>query len=148
MAQPVQRVRQAASTCVSYSSLPRNRLEVAIGSDGLPPCKTLEPSTSEVAVAADALSSLRLHYEETIVRLFSCQRSVSAILRDPASSRADTWEVVRRDLADARALDCGDALWRNVEQLVGSLATEGERSGADSSSRASSCSEHPSGTVY
>lgn len=101
------------------------RLEVTMGS-GCAPFSTLHGSSphGDIPAVAESLSALRLHFEETVVRLYSCQRSVSTILRDPAASSEEAWEGVRHELADAlestRTGGTDEELWRKAEQLVDS----------------------------
>lgn len=128
-----------------------SRLEAAIGSGA--------PSFSgscgvshgdEVAAAAEALCSLRLHYEEILVRLYSCQSNANSIVRDPAKSTADLWEVVRRGLADARSstgpLNCDHELWQKAEHLVKCNADDGGQSEADLNPGTSSSENHSGAT--
>lgn len=116
------------------------------GGSPLPLVHTPSPSL-EIASIAEALSSLRLHYEETVVRLYSCQSDVSDMLRDPASSAADAWDVVHTGLTDARiAMEaCDKEQWRKAEDLVGALSTMRPKSSSTLSCVAS-CTRHPPGT--
>lgn len=124
------------------------RLEMAIGCGGLP----FSPSDStnasgEMTAAAEAISSLRLHYEEIVVRLYSCQSNASSLLRDPSKSAADAWEAVRQGLAEARLstgpLNCDDDqnLWRKAEDLVETMANKAGETGAALASGKSPSSE-------
>lgn len=124
-----------------------SRLEAAIGSGSSPfPAWCGASHGDEVAAAAEALSSLRLHYEEILVRLYSCQSNANSIVRDPAKSTADLWEVVRRGLADARLstgpLDGDHELWQKAEHLVKCNSNDGGQSGADLNLGASSSETH------
>ena len=139
-------------TSVSGVFLLCDRLELAIGSGGQPFPTSGEPSaTGEIPSAAEALSALRLHYEETVVRLYSCQCSASTMLRDPTTSKADAWKVIHHELVDAKlsteSVNCNSELWRKAEELVGFLAQEDGEDGADLGLGASTGSEHPSGTI-
>lgn len=103
-----------------------DRLEMAMGS-GLAPFTTQQSSSPrDIAAVAEMLSALRLRYEETVVRLYSCQRSVSAILRDAAGNTEDAWETVRHEFAGAlESTTTGgtdEELWREADRLVNSLA--------------------------
>lgn len=125
---------------------------MAIGSDGLPfPISDDPVPRDDVAATAVTLSSLRLQYEEAVVRLYSCQSGVSAILRDPTNSTAEGWEVVRRELCDARvatgATSGSDELWGKAERLITSLAKADGAIGADLIPDASPSSVNASG-VY
>lgn len=127
------------------------RLEAAIGS-GAPPFSASCGAShgDEVAAAAEALSSLRLHYEEILVRLYSCQSNAHSIVRDPAKSTADLWEVVRQGLADVRLstgpLNCDHELWRKAEHRVQYNANDGGQREADLN-RGASSSGNDSGAV-
>lgn len=139
-------------TSISGVFLLCDRLELAIGCRGQPFPTSGEPSASgEISSAAEALSALRLHYEETVVRLYSCQCSASTMLRDPATSKADAWKVIHHELADAKvsteSVNCNSELWRKAEQLVGSLAKEDGDDGTDLGVGASPDSGHPLGTI-
>lgn len=125
---------------------------MAIGSDGLPLPTLDDPAPrDDVAAAGVTLSSLRLQYEEAVVRLYLCQSRVSAMLRDPATSTAKAWEVVRRELCDARvatgATSGSDELWGKAEQLIMSLAKSDGSIGADAAPNTSPSSENAPG-VY
>lgn len=127
-----------------------SRLEAAIGPCSPPLSASCGASHgNEVAAAAEAISSLRLHYEEIVVRLFSCQSNTNSILRDPTKSLAHLWGVVRRDLADARLstgpLNYDHELWQKAEHLVKCNANDDQRE-ADLNPGASS-SENLSGAA-
>lgn len=119
-----------------YSVFDLGRLKTAIGT-GPPPFSVPSgaSSSSEISAAAEALSSLRLHYEEALVRLYSCQSNAISVMRDPSKNTADFWGNLRQGLADARsateALNCDNKLWRKAEDLVESNANGDDRSGAD-----------------
>lgn len=87
-----------------------------------------------MTAAAEAISSLRLHYEEIVVRLYSCQSNAISLLRDPSKSAADAWEAVRQGLAEARLstgpLNCDQNLWQKAEDLVETMANEVGETGA------------------
>lgn len=101
------------------------RLEVMIG-----PSQTVFPtfhepvSRRDIEATAEALSALRLHYEEVLVCLYFCQRNVSFMMRDPARRNEDGWNAVRERLAQARAaIESPDRvseseLWERLENLV------------------------------
>lgn len=125
---------------------------MAIGSGGQPCVTSGETSASrDIASAAEALSELRLHYEEAVVRLYSCQSSASTMLRDPTTSKADAWKVIHQELADAKmsteSVNCNSEVWRKAEELVGSLAKEDGEDGAELGVDASTGPEPPSGTI-
>lgn len=108
---------------------------MAIGCGALPFSPSGSTSASgEMTAAAEAISSLRLHYEEIVVRLYSCQSNASSLLRDPSKSAADAWEAVRQGLAEARLstgpLNCDQNLWRKAEDLVETMANEIGETGA------------------
>lgn len=126
---------------------------MAIGSGSLPVSSMLETKESrEVSEAADALSWLRLHYEEIVVRLYSCQCKASIMLRDPTKSTGDAWDVVRQGLAEARSstglLDGEHELWRKAEDLVESIANEGGQGRGVLDQGAPSSVENRSGSVF
>lgn len=89
----------------------------------------------EISEATNALSWLRLHYEEIVVRLYSCQCKASTMLRDPTKSTGDAWEVVRSGLAKARLstgrLDDQHELWQRAEDLVHIIANDDSQSRAN-----------------
>ena len=84
------------------------------------------------------------------MRLYSCQSNADRMVRDPAKSTADLWEVVRRGLADARlsagGLDCDHELWQKAERLVKCNANDGGQIEADLNSGTPS-SENNSGAA-
>lgn len=94
---------------------------------GLAPFTALDTSSpGDIAAVAETLSALRLRYEETVVRLYSCQRSVSAILHDAAGNTEEAWETVRHELAGAlestRTGGTDEELWREADRMMDSLA--------------------------
>lgn len=106
------------------------RLEAALGPGGLrSPASCGASHEGQVAAVAETLSSLRLQYEEIVVRLYSCQSNVSKIMRDPANDTADLWEAVHQGLLDARLLteplSSDNELWRTAEHLVESNTNKG-----------------------
>eukprot|EP00752_Nemacystus_decipiens_P017564 g15739.t1 len=129
-------VSEAVRELAIYFEAAGERLEAAIGSSSPPFSASFVASHGDkVAAAAEALSSLRLHYEEILVRLYSCQSNANSIVRDPAKSTEDLWEVLRRGLADARLstgpLNCDHELWQKAEHLVKCITNDGGRSEAD-----------------
>ncbi|CAM9346800.1 unnamed protein product [Pylaiella littoralis] len=129
-------VSEAVRELAEYFKAAGDRLKTAIGT-GPPPFSVPSgaSSSSEISAAAEALSSLRLHYEEALVRLYSCQSNAISVMRDPSKNTADFWGNLRQGLADARsateALSCDNKLWRKAEDLVESNANGDNRSGAD-----------------
>ncbi|CAM9851512.1 unnamed protein product [Scytosiphon promiscuus] len=122
-------VSRAVEKSARYFEAAGDRLEMAIGSRGLPVSAMLDASKHrQVSEATDALSWLRLHYEEIAVRLYSCQCKASIMLRDPTKSTGDAWNIVRSSLEEARSsrgsLDGEDELWRKAEDLVKTIADE------------------------
>lgn len=113
--------------------LTTDRLQKTLGS-GTPPFApqgSTNPSDNGTAIA-ETLWDLRLRYEETVVRLYACQSSVSAILRDPTRGNEDEWHGVGRALTSAvGSAGAGEGeqeLWRKAEQLVKSI-TKGDPEG-------------------
>lgn len=130
-----------------FRSVCHSRLEAAIGSGSSPFSASCGASHGdEVAAAAEALSSLRLHYEEILVRLYSCQSNANSIVRDPAKSTVDLWEAVRRGLADARLstgpLSCDHELWQKAGHLVKCNTNDSGHSEADLNLGASTSENH------
>lgn len=123
----------------------RDRLEVLIGPSQMVFPTFYEPdSRRDIEATAEALSALRLHYEDVLVRLYFCQRDVSFMLRDPARRNEDGWIAVREGLAQARAaIESPDRvseseLWERLEKLVECSERDGVQSGTDLSPGASS----------
>lgn len=84
------------------------------------------------------------------MRLYSCQNNASSVVRDPAKSTADLWEVVRQGLADARMstgpLNRDHELWQKAEHLVKCNTNDGGQGEADLNPGAST-SDNPSGAA-
>ncbi|CAM9515573.1 unnamed protein product [Ectocarpus sp. 12 AP-2014] len=128
-------VSEALAEVARYFEAASGKLETAIGCGGLPFSPSGSTSASgEMTAAAEAISSLRLHYEEIVVRLYSCQSNASSLLRGPSKSAADAWEALRQGLAEARLstgpLNCDQNLWQKAEDLVETMAKEVDETGA------------------
>lgn len=108
------------------------RLETAIGY-GSPLFTSSEGASDsrDTPAVAEAVSALRLRYEEIVVRLYICQNRVHTVLRDPACGTKGTWKGIKEALGDAmesmRTKGDEDLWWRAESLIRGDEVTQDSR---------------------